>query len=127
MKNWYIYVGLIVVLIVVLVLLRGNGATKTTEQKVTRFDDFAQCLSDAGALFYGAYWCPHCKDQKEMFENSSKLPYVECSTVNRQQTQECTDAGITGYPTWVFVDGSRQEGTVPLESLAEKTGCVLPE
>ena len=129
MKNWHIYVGLIILVVIILVLVRSNAPT--TQEKVnetpTAFDDFAQCLADAGALFYGAFWCPHCKDQKDMFDNSSKLPYIECSTINRQQTQECTDAGITGYPTWVFADGSREEGTVPMATLSEKTGCQLAE
>lgn len=128
MKNWYIYGGLIVILLVLLIAVRGNsnpGQPQTA--KVTKYDDFAQCIADSGALFYGAFWCPHCQNQKEMFDNSEKLPYIECSTVNRQQTKECTDAGVTGYPTWVFADGSREEGEVPMELLAEKTGCQLPE
>ena len=30
---------------------------------------------------YGAYWCPHCAHQKELFgaEAWSLIPYVECS------------------------------------------------
>ena len=92
-------------------------------------DEFAQCLADEETTFYGAFWCPHCADQKEMFGNSVKhLDYVECSTPDGQgQTEECTEAGITGYPTWEFKDGSREGGVVPLNVLAEKTGCTLPE
>ena len=128
MKNWHLYLGLVIVVVILLVLMRGNGASNGGgPEKITRFDDFAQCVADAGAIFYGAFWCPHCLDQKEMFEDSSKIPYVECSTVSRQQTQECTDAGITGYPTWVFTDGSRENGAIPLGTIADKTGCQLPE
>lgn len=99
-----------------------------TPPKPGVYDDFAQCLSDEGAIFYGAFWCPHCNEQKGIFGRSaSKLPYVECSTADgRGQLQECTDAGITGYPTWEFADGERKGGVLELEELSEKTGCELP-
>lgn len=90
-------------------------------------DSFAQCLKDKGAIFYGAFWCPHCQNQKAMFGKSAKLlPYVECSTTDgRSQLQICKDKKIEGYPTWEFTDGSRESGEVSLERLAEKTGCEL--
>jgi len=91
-------------------------------------DAFAQCLKDKGATFYGAFWCPHCQAQKKLFGSSVKLlPYVECSTPDGSaQNQTCKDKKIEGYPTWEFSDGSRLNGEIPLETLAEKTGCVLP-
>lgn len=92
-----------------------------------KYDAFAQCLADKGAVFYGAFWCPNCQNQKTLFRGSSKfLPYVECSTPDRQQTPECREKKIEGYPTWIFADGSRAVGTQSLEQLAEKTGCALP-
>ncbi len=92
------------------------------------YDQFATCVADSGAKFYGAFWCPHCQNQKKMVGKSqSKLPYIECSTPNgKGQKQVCTDAGIEGYPTWEFADGTRQSGELPLELLAEKTMCALP-
>jgi hypothetical protein len=94
-----------------------------------KYDDFARCLNDKGAIFYGAFWCPHCRNQKAMFGKSEKLlPYVECSTPDsRGQTQECRDKNITGYPTWEFADSSRLEGEVSLKKLADTTGCTLPQ
>ena len=92
-------------------------------------DDFATCLKDKGAVFYGAFWCPHCKNQKTMFGNSARLlPYVECSTPDsRGQLQICIDKGVKDYPTWEFADKPRETGEVPLKTLAEKTGCELPQ
>jgi hypothetical protein len=89
---------------------------------------FAKCLTDSGAVMYGAYWCPHCLNQKESFGDSwTYVNYVECSLPNRAgQTEVCAAADIKGYPTWEFADESRQSGEVPLETLAEVTGCVLP-
>lgn len=95
-----------------------------------KLDGFAQCITDSGAKFYGAFWCPHCQAQKRMFGNSEKLlPYIECSTPDGQgQLEICKDAGVTGYPTWEFADGGeRLSGEVELSVLAERTACTLPE
>lgn len=92
-----------------------------------QLDDFTQCLADKEAVFYGAYWCPACQQQKLLFGKSKKyLPYVECSNSDRSQTQACIDAGIESYPTWFFKDGSIKNGIIQLEELSEKTGCELP-
>ncbi|MCB9809109.1 hypothetical protein H6776_01795 [Candidatus Nomurabacteria bacterium] len=91
------------------------------------YEDFAECIADSGATFYGAFWCPHCLDQKSMFGKAAdSLPYVECSLPDRSgQTEECTEAGITGYPTWDY-QGDRFSGTLSLEVLAALTQCELP-
>jgi thiol-disulfide isomerase/thioredoxin len=92
-----------------------------------KYDSFAKCLGDRGAKFYGAFWCPHCQNQKAMFGKSAKfLPYVECSTPDgRGQLALCRDKKIEGYPTWEFEDGSRLSGEIPMSVLAEKTGCKI--
>lgn len=90
-------------------------------------DAFASCLAEKKAVFYGAFWCPHCQRQKKLFGRSERLlPYVECSLPSGQgQTRECADKNITGYPTWMFADDSRETGELSLQRLAEKTGCPL--
>lgn len=125
MKTTYIYTALVVLLVGGLLVARNYS--EPTEVSSTKYDGFATCLADAGAKFYGAYWCPHCKDQKDLFENTSKLPYIECSLPNQQQNQLCNEEGITGYPTWKFADGSVESGVMPLEELASRTSCELPE
>lgn len=91
-------------------------------------DSFAQCLKEKGAIFYGAHWCPYCRDQKAMFGSSQKLlPYVECSQRStKSERAACNAKKILGFPTWEFADGSRLLGSIALETLAEKTGCKLP-
>jgi hypothetical protein len=91
----------------------------------TRTDDFARCLASKGAKMYGAYWCPHCADQKELFGSSFQYaPYVECGIKgSRNEAQVCIDAGVKRFPTWVFADGARVEGEHSLEFLGEATGC----
>lgn len=84
----------------------------------------AKCLKDKGAKFYGASWCPHCNSQKAAFgSDAPNLPYIECSDSSHQQNKQCNDAKVTGYPTWVFADGSRLSGEVPLATLKTKAGC----
>ena len=95
-----------------------------------KYDDFAKCLADSGAKMYGAWWCPHCSEQKKDFGNSWKVlegegGYVECSTPERAQTQICIQAGIESYPTWRFADGSEQGGRIALEVLAQKSRCAM--
>lgn len=122
----WIVVGIFVLLVVGSFFISKKGEAPKAPGKL---DGFAQCLKDKGAVFYGASWCSYCNAQKDEFGDSKKLlPYVECSTPNgKGQVQKCRDAKIDGYPTWVFPDGSRQSGKVPLETLAEKTGCQLPQ
>ena len=92
-----------------------------------KYDQFAACLTEKGATYYGAFWCPNCQNQKAMFGKSAKaLNYIECSTPDRQSTQACLDAEITKYPTWRFADGTEVTGTQSLDYLAEQTQCELP-
>lgn len=115
----------ILVLGIIGLALVGPGENPAEDRK---YDVFAQCLKDQGAIFYGAFWCPNCKDQKKLFGASEKLlAYVECSTPDgRAQTPFCAEKEIKGYPTWEFTDGSRLSGVTPLQGLAEKTACPLP-
>ena len=127
--NVKIFISVVVLLIigtVLTVILRSN---EPNSEIAGKYDTFAQCLKDKGASFYGAFWCPHCQAQKKLFGKSVKLlPYVECSTPDANgQTQICIDKKISGYPTWEFADGTRLNGEIPLEQLAEKTSCILPE
>lgn len=127
MKNFSnILIGIVVLVVIALIVfvaMRGNEGR--AEDKLA-LDNFAQCIADSGATFYGAFWCPHCQDQKTAFKNSKNLPYVECSTPGREQTEECIDAGIESYPTWEFADGERRTGNLSLATLAEETGCEIP-
>jgi hypothetical protein len=119
----------IIWILVLVAFVAGVAWLIRTPAKAGRYDEFAICLKDKGALFYGAFWCPHCKNQKAMFGSSARLlPYVECSTPDgKSQLQVCQDVGVASYPTWVFADGTKVTGEVELAQLAEKTSCVLPE
>jgi len=121
--------GIIITIVVTLVLIVGGallygGGGRSEAAASEAKDALAQCIAESGAKFYGAFWCPHCQDQKILFGNSKNLPYIECSTPDGQgQMEECSAAGIQNYPTWEFASGQRMTGTISLKSLAEVTGC----
>lgn len=117
---------IILALLVVVIVLIVRTANQNREPSPT--DTFAQCIAESGTTFYGAFWCPHCMAQKQLFGKAQKhLPYVECSTPNRQQNQLCQDAGIESYPTWESPDGTRTTGEHTFQELSELSGCPLPE
>lgn len=113
----------------IIVLVGVLGFAKMADNAPGKLDDFAACLGEKGAKFYGAFWCPHCQKQKALFGKSVKLlPYIECSAADgKSQLPICKEKEIKGYPTWIFTDGSRLDGEIPLETLAEKTSCELPK
>lgn len=128
-SNVKIFISVIVILIIgVIVSVLTNADSGEFSSGPGKYDQFAQCITDKGAKFYGAFWCPHCQAQKKLFGKSAKLlPYIECSTADgSDQVQMCKDEKIEGYPTWVFADGTRASGEQSFEQLAEKTGCALP-
>ncbi len=97
-------------------------------ERNTANDAFATCIANSGATFYGAFWCPHCGDQKELFGDSKDLlPYVECDANGKDaDLNACAAAGVTQYPTWVFADGTKVTGVQSFEELQEATSCPLP-
>lgn len=111
-----------------ILLIVGASFLLGGAEKGSNLDTFAKCLKDKKTVFYGAFWCPHCQNQKKLFGSSEQyLPYVECSTPDGQrQTQDCKKKNIKSYPTWEFTGGSRKTGEVSLEELSQKTNCALP-
>jgi len=115
-RDMIFYVGGIIVVL----FIAGCGQNVLTDLNL---DSFASCLTENGAEMYGASWCPHCTDQKELFGESFKLiDYTECTT----DQQKCEEEGIQYLPTWKFADGTVTTGLKSFSSLAEKTGCKLP-
>lgn len=124
--------GVVVLLLAVgaiLFAVSGGSTATTVQDKVAPQGalELAQCLKDNGVTFFGAFWCPHCKKQKEEFGSAvSALPYVECSEPDGQtQTAVCKAKKIEGYPTWEFKDGRRVTGEQSFEKLAALSRCPL--
>ena len=56
---------------------------------------------------------------------AANLKTVICSEdKNVAQSEECEALGIEGYPTWI-VNGEQLRGVQTLETLAEKSGCII--
>lgn len=87
----------------------------------------AQHLQRTGAKMYGAYWCPHCMDQKALFGAAVKtLPYVECDPKGENpQPDLCQAKQIEGYPTWE-ISGQLYPGTRSLLELAALSNYEAP-
>jgi hypothetical protein len=84
----------------------------------------AEHLTRSGAKMYGAYWCPHCYEQEQLFgkEAWEQIDYVECAedALKKPQPQVCQQAGVDGFPTW-SIDGKLDAGTKKLSQLAQLT------
>lgn len=98
----------------------------------------AQHLKQTGATMYGAYWCPHCCEQKQFFgkEASKEFPYVECAEGGKDaQIETCQrvlgeaekqSGQKVGFPTWQ-VNGRFYSGRQTLQQLAESSGYKGPQ
>lgn len=127
-KENKIIIGVSIILaiaIVIFAIMNVRGKNKLSTEPGL-YDSFAQCLTDKGAIMYGADWCVHCKAQKKALGNSFRLiKYVECP----DNTQLCIDKGIQGYPTWLIGTSTKIEGfseNSTMRELSEATGCPLP-
>lgn len=121
-QNKIIMIGAFLLCLAIMIYAFSNKGSKSVN-----YDNFAQCLTNNAAVFYGAEWCSHCKEEKNTFGESFKfINYVECP----QNTQICIDKGIKGYPTWIigtstdFIEGFDKNTT--FKQLSERTGCELP-
>ncbi len=111
----------IVVFVSVVSLYYIGKSITGRHSSVGDYDEFSQCLTENGAVMYGAEYCGHCNNQKDMFGNSFKyIEYVECSDV----VEYCKSKGIEGVPTWE-IDGELYTGVQELSELSEYTGCPL--
>ncbi|HIH18117.1 MAG TPA: hypothetical protein HA282_03090 [Nanoarchaeota archaeon] len=133
----------ILALAVISALILVTAASCGNSENQQQLNTLATCLADKGVKEYGAFWCPHCADQKKMFGKAYDIilergVYVECDPRcvpdaggrlptackgQRANVDECLIKGVDGYPTWILPEGKRLEGTQSLETLARVAGC----
>lgn len=117
----------VILSISVIVFAFMNNNKNSSNNEPGFYDKFAQCLTDKGAVMYGAKWCSHCQEQKAVFGKSFQyINYVECP----DNIQVCIDKGVQGYPTWIISTSTRFEGfdkNSTMKELASSTGCELPQ
>ncbi|MBW4648025.1 MAG: vitamin K epoxide reductase family protein [Kastovskya adunca ATA6-11-RM4] len=88
----------------------------------------ARHLQESGVKMYGAYWCPHCFEQKQLFgkEAAKIFPYNECAPDGTNpQTEACAQANVKVFPTW-DISGEVVTGTQSLEQLADLSNYQGP-
>ena len=88
--------------------------------------ELSQHLKAMGAKFYGAWTCPACFKQMNLFgkQAGAEVTYVECRKPKQlpEQAEACNAAEIRAYPTWVLPDGRRKVGVQSLEALSRWSG-----
>lgn len=121
-RNWVLNTGLVALAVVGAVHATSSGLFEPRESP--RLTALAQHLDRIGARYYGAFWCPACREQGKLFAGSAgHLPYVECSPEGRNGpvALECLRPEIQGYPTWLIRGRYHQQVLTPGE-LARLSG-----
>ncbi|GER29315.1 NAD(P)H dehydrogenase (quinone)s [Striga asiatica] len=106
--------------------------TEITKESSPMAIALAKHLRAIGAKLYGAFWCSHCLDQKQMFgrEAAKLLDYVECFpdgvSTGTKMAKVCSDVKLEGFPTWV-IKGQIMSGEKQLSELAMLAGIKLED
>ncbi len=88
------------------------GAVAGYMSRPGKWDDFAKCLTEKGAVMYGENWCPFTNAQKAMFGKSFKYIHYEVKK------------DLKVRPTWI-INGTKYETVQSFQRLSELTGCPL--
>ena len=101
--------------VIIVLVAAFIGFSFIQSNKPGPLDNFAKCLTEKGAIMYGASFCKYTHGQKGMFGNSIK--YVD----SRDFTE---DSNIKLTPTWL-INGDYYENAQSFDRLATITGCVI--
>ena len=97
-------------------------ATESTQRTI----ELAEQLNKIGAKFFGAHWCPACKEQMKLFGKQAgrELNYVECGLPDKypDHLNQCRDENIRSIPTWTRPASSRLEGVQSINTLESWSG-----
>jgi len=97
---------------------------KESSKKFSGSDQsLAKHLTNIGATMYGAYWCPYCSKQKNLFGTDFiHINYVECDPKGTNPNPTlCKTKNITAYPTWE-INEKMHKGVYSIEELASLSG-----
>ena len=97
-------------------------ATESTAQTTQLADQ----LNAVGTRFFGAHWCPACKEQMKLFgkQAGANLNYVECGLPDKypDQLRQCRDENIRSIPTWTRPRSTRLQGVQSINTLERWSG-----
>ena len=100
-----------------------NQQKEYSKESSDSAQSLAKHLTNIGAIMYGAYWCPYCSQQKNLFGTDFiHINYVECDPKGTNPKPAlCKAKNITGYPTWE-INGKMHKGVHSIEELASLSG-----
>ena len=100
----------------------GSPPGEALASSTPQLKALSEHLRRQGVVFYGAWWCPACFQQKNLFgrEAGDRLPYVECDKSDKGRDR-CKAAGVRAFPTWVM-GNSRLVGVQSIETLKSWSG-----
>ena len=108
--------------------LTGEGGLAITTTSDSAEVALANHLKQVGAKMYGAFWCSHCHDQKQLFgkEAFQEINYIECDPKGKNPKPDlCEAAKVQSFPTWE-IKGQSVSGTQSLEEIAVLSGYQGP-
>ena len=105
-----------IILLILIVITITACNTKTSNEEDT--EAIMACIASSSTL-YVKTGCPHCDDQKELFnEHLDKFTIVNCA----DEQQKCIDDGIFVVPTWI-INNEHYEGVHEINELRALTNC----
>lgn len=111
---------------ILLFVALGLTACGPAEPKAPgKYAEVAKCLTQKGVIMYGAYWCPHCLNQKKFFGDDVQfVTYQECDDQGIGGNHKlCLERGVTSYPTWIFPGQGNLTGEQQVADLAKLANC----
>ncbi len=136
--------------------IAGNSATQDSEYYVKAANgkiyftitdtsgeaemELAKHLNQIDAKMFGAFWCPHCADQKKLFgvQAIAEMPYIECAPEGPSPQLELCSQELgkaseklrpiigrdAGFPTWKIGDNyySGQQSLTDLAQYSDYKG-----
>ncbi len=104
----------------------NHPISKPTTESTAQTIKLADQLRRVRAKFYGAHWCPACKEQMKLFGKQAgrDLNYVECGLPDKypDQVNQCRKAKIRSIPTWTRPGSTRLEGVQSIDTLERWSG-----
>ena len=111
-KSKKIFLAVAVIIIAVVILIGYSAYANSIAPGP--YDNFAKCLTEKGAVMYGAIeWCKYTKEQANMFGKSFKF-------LDYRDYKQGENIKIT--PTWI-INSERYEKVQGFDRLASLTGC----
>ena len=101
--------------IIVVLIAAGFVYSYVQSNKPGPLDGFAQCLTEKGAVMYGASFCKYTSGQKVMFGNSMRF-------IDYRDFTEDNNIRIT--PTWK-INGEYYQNAQSFDRLSSITGCAI--